>query len=87
MQKNETIIKQEKFQVKTEVITIDEDDIQVDNFKEKSKNCCNGGNDTELIYYFEPQKISNLIIGNEKKSKLHHISLYKYNYLNKIHFS
>jgi hypothetical protein len=69
MQKNETIIKQEKVQVKTEVITIDEDDIQVDNCKEKSKNCCNSGNDSELIYYFEPQKISKLINGNEKKSK------------------
>jgi hypothetical protein len=69
MQKNETIINSDRVQVKTEIITIEEDDIQVDNCREKPKNCCTAGNDTELIYYFEPQKITNLINGNEKKSK------------------
>lgn len=56
--------------MKTEVITIDEDDIQIESCKRKTKNSFDHGNDVELRHYFEPQKISNLVNSDlEKKSK------------------
>jgi hypothetical protein len=63
----------ETLQVKNEVITIDEDEIQPTKSEEirigdGSCEINNGGN-SNLIYYFEPQEKSNYRIISEDKSE------------------
>lgn len=71
MQKNDSIQRHERIQVKSEVITIDEDEIQHECVKKTTKKSHTNGNDVELIHYFEPQKNSNLVASDvERKSKL-----------------
>lgn len=59
----------ETLYVKNEVITIDEDEIQSMKNDEihVQEEPHNGGS---LIYYFEPQQKSNLIVNTEDKSKI-----------------
>lgn len=59
----------EALQVKSEVITIDEGEIQsIKNEQILQQEDPDGG--SQLIYYFEPQQKKNLIINTEEKSKI-----------------
>jgi hypothetical protein len=74
MQSAKNIQNIEPLQVKSEVITIEEDEIQTtenDDFRllDEPNEISNGGA-SNLIYYFEPQEKSNLIISLDDKSKL-----------------
>lgn len=73
MQSAKSLLNIEPLQVKTEVITIDEDEIQLiknEEFQaqELLQNQRNGGA-SKLIYYFEPQQKSNYETNLEDKSK------------------
>lgn len=65
----------ETFDVKNEVITIDEDEIQsIRNDEtgshEEPNEIQNNGGTSKLIYYFEPQEKTNFTINADDKSKL-----------------
>lgn len=74
MQSAKNIHNIETLQVKSEVITIDEDEIQSAEIEdlgpqdEPSEIQRNGGT-SKLIYYFEPQEKSNLTVTLNDKSK------------------
>lgn len=70
MQQNELTQQQKRLEVKTEVITIDEDDIPIECGAISSTNLFHLANGVELIPYFEPQKNSNIAASDaESKSK------------------
>lgn len=75
MQSAKSLLNIEKLQVKNEVITIDEDEIQLikkEEFQSQEdlqlQNQHNGGS-SKLIYYFEPQQESIYETNLEDKSK------------------
>lgn len=73
MQSAKNIQDIETVQVKSEVITIDEDEIQSANSDEiqvQPRLIQHNGGTSKLIYYFEPQQKSDFVISKEDKSKL-----------------
>lgn len=74
MQRVESLPSLRPFHVKNEVITIDEDEIPIDESKpmlvqQVSLLQNNGEQAANLIYYFEPQQKSNFTVKMEDKSE------------------